>query len=226
MRGTWCRKCIEGSGRRILDRIESIDDITAAREVGKWVESLITVAEVQSSCLHLNLLTFFQIEYTLLSDLSPMANPQALASAYATLLNPLLTLFSTTLTSLIAVIKRSLHKYTFLALASYERLLQMQARFDNVLSLRSSGSSKESNEYKETLTALRGVCLRSFPEFLADIKMAALGRNGPGEINTSLADFTIAVSCIARFFANAHALNRLYATWNGCLRYRPQLEPL
>lgn len=120
-----------------------------------------------------------------------MTNPNSIASSYATLLNPLLVLFSTTLTSLIALVKRSLHKYTFLALSSYESLLSMQTRWDDVLSLR--GSTKETNEFKEGTQPLRAVCLRSFPEFLADLKMASMGKNGV-ELSPGLADFTVSVS--------------------------------
>jgi exocyst complex protein 7 len=38
---------------------------------------------------------------------------------------------------------------------------------------------------------LRGVCLRSFPEFLADLKLAGLGKGG--EVGTGCADFTMTV---------------------------------
>ena len=42
---------------------------------------------------------------------------------------------------------------------------------------------------REGLHALRAVCLRSFPEFLADIKLGAVPRS-PGEIGTGIADIT------------------------------------
>ena len=54
------------------------------------------------------------------------------------------------------------------------------------------------------LHALRGVCLRSFPEFLADLKLAGMGKGG--EIGTGCADFTITVrppqsyKCYPHFF--------------------------
>ena len=55
---------------------------------------------------------------------------------------------------------------------------------------------RESNELKEGLNSLKGVCLRSFPEFLADIKMAGLPKSGPPtlDIGTGIADFTLTVS--------------------------------
>ena len=55
---------------------------------------------------------------------------------------------------------------------------------------------RESNKLKEGLNSLKGVCLRSFPEFLADIKMAGLPKIGPPmlDIGTGIADFTLTVS--------------------------------
>jgi exocyst complex protein 7 len=118
-----------------------------------------------------------------------------IASAYSTLLNPLLTLFSNTLTSVISLIKRSLHKYTFLALSSFASLSFLQPRWDNLLSRRLGSVSETrreaNNELKDGLHALRAVCLRSFPEFLADVKLAAMGKGG--ELNTGLADVTTSV---------------------------------
>lgn len=49
------------------------------------------------------------------------------------------------------------------------------------------------NTLKEGLHSLRAVCLRSFPEFLADIKMAGIP-GGPGsELSSDVADITIRV---------------------------------
>lgn len=171
MRGAWCVKCLEGQGKRVLDRAETIDPVLAGDEFGKWVGALLNVSER---------------EYSLLLDLSPLTAQSATSSAYSALLNPILVLFSKTLTSLIAFIKRSLHKYTFLALSFYEHLFLMQERWDDVLSLR--GSTKESNEFKEGLQTLRSLCMRSFPEFLVDLKVAALPKANV-ELPTGLAEF-------------------------------------
>lgn len=111
------------------------------------------------------------------------------------LLTPLTTLFNTTLSSLSTLIKRSLHKYTFHALACYSALSAFQVRWDDLITRR---AERKENELKEGLHALRGVCLRSFPEFLADLKLAGLGKGG--EIGTGCADFTITVR---RFFCLA-----------------------
>ena len=55
---------------------------------------------------------------------------------------------------------------------------------------------RESNELKEGLNSLKGVCLRSFSEYLADIKMAGSPKNGPPmlDIGTRIAGFTLTVS--------------------------------
>lgn len=126
----------------------------------------------------------------MLIELAPLPN-QALGPTYNTLLTPLLTLFSNTISSLISLIKRSLHKYTFLALSSYESLSSLQPRWGELLQRRGMDARREKNELKDGLQALRGVCLRSFPEFLADIKLAAMGKGG--DISTGLADFTLKV---------------------------------
>ena len=63
-----------------------------------------------------------------------------------------------------------------------------QDRWDDLITRR---AERKENELKEGLHALRGVCLRSFPEFMADLKLAGLGRGG--EIGTGCADFTITV---------------------------------
>ncbi|KAJ7653129.1 Cullin repeat-like-containing domain protein [Mycena polygramma] len=176
MRGTWSRKCLEGQGKRVIDRADTVDSIVAGKDFGRWVESLLSVADE---------------EYKHIRELSPLSSPNVVASSYNALLNPILSLFSTTLTSLIAFIKRSLHKYAFLALASYEALLALQPRWDTLLARRGSENAK-ANELKDGLGTLRGVCLRSFPEFLADIKMASLAKSTPGlETSTGVADFVV-----------------------------------
>ena len=129
-------------------------------------------------------------EYDLLVQLAPLPGPSHLPSTYAVLLIPLTTLFNTTLSSLSTLIKRSLHKYTFHALASYSSLSTHHDRWDELITRR---AERKENELKEDLHALRGVCLRSFPEFLADLKLAGLGRGG-GEIGTGCAEITISVT--------------------------------
>lgn len=202
----------------MIDRADTIDTISAGKEFGKWAELLLNVAEVWTwsfpVCQFLNP---FKDEYVLLMDLTPLASPQLVASSYATLLNPILVLFSNTLTSLIGLIKRSLHKYTFLALSSYESLLSLQPRWDSLLSRRGSETRKENNELKDGLHALRAVCLRSFPEFLADLKMGSLGKGG--ELSPGLADFTLSVCLMFCFIScTDRGTSRRSNIWNGCLK--------
>ncbi|KAJ7054683.1 Cullin repeat-like-containing domain protein [Mycena amicta] len=178
MRGNWARKCLETQGKRVIDRADTVDAVTAGKDFGRWVESLLAVADE---------------EYKSIKELSPLSSPNVVASAYNSLLNPILALFSNTLTSLVGFIKRSLHKYSFLALASYETLLELQPRWDTLLARRGSENAK-ANELKDGLNTLRSVCLRSFPEFLADIKMASMAKGaGPlaGDSSTSVADFVV-----------------------------------
>ncbi|KAF7321126.1 hypothetical protein HMN09_00200600 [Mycena chlorophos] len=174
MRGNWARKCLETQGKRVIDRADNVDAVTAGKDFGRWVESLLSVADE---------------EYKYIKELSPLSSPNVVASAYNSLLNPILALFSNTLTSLVGLIKRSLHKYSFLALASYETLLALQPRWDTLLTRRGSENAK-ANELKDGLSTLRSVCLRSFPEFLADVKMASLAKGGSGgDGSTTIADF-------------------------------------
>ncbi|KAL0957917.1 hypothetical protein HGRIS_000098 [Hohenbuehelia grisea] len=174
MRGNWSKKCLDTQGKRVLDRASTLDPITAGKEFGKWVDSLLNIAE---------------LEYIYLRDFSPLAGQPVVASSYNTLLNPILALFKANLAHLSTLIKGSLQKYSFLALSAYESLLSLQPRWDTLLSRREADSRKGSNELKDGLQVIRSVCLRSFPEFLADLKMASVGRDA--DSNTKVADFTL-----------------------------------
>lgn len=129
-----------------------------------------------------------QDEYKLLLELAPLNAASTIGSTYATLINPLTTLFTSTLGSLGSLIKRNLNKNTFLALSAYSALTVLQPRWSDVMSRR---AERKDNELKEGLHSIRASCLRSFPEILADIRMAGLGKGG--EVGTGLAEFTISV---------------------------------
>ena len=47
MRGNWGRKCLDVYARRVLERAETMDGVNAGREVGKWTQNLLDVAEVR-----------------------------------------------------------------------------------------------------------------------------------------------------------------------------------
>jgi exocyst complex protein 7 len=49
MRGNWGVKCLEGQGKRLVKRADTIDPIMTGTEFGQWVETLLAVAEVRSS---------------------------------------------------------------------------------------------------------------------------------------------------------------------------------
>lgn len=53
-------------------------------------------------------------------------------------------------------------------------------------------AGRRENELKDALSSLRSVCLRSFPELIANIKAGAMGKGG--ELSTNVVDFTISVS--------------------------------
>lgn len=133
----------------------------------------------------------YQEEYKLLKELSPLSSPQVIASAYGTLMAPLLKLFNTVLTQLLTLLKKSLSKYNFLALSAYDGLLSLQPHWNDLLSRRGADHAEDKNELKEGLHALRALCLRSFPEFLADLKLGAMARGS--DTGTKLMDFTISV---------------------------------
>lgn len=53
-------------------------------------------------------------------------------------------------------------------------------------------AGRRENELKDSLSSLRSVCLRSFPELIANIKAAAMGKGG--ELSTDVVDFVTSVS--------------------------------
>lgn len=60
---------------------------------------------------------------------------------------------------------------------------------------------RDTNELRDGLNSVRSMCLRTFPECLADLKLAGTG-TGPGrggELGVSLADFTVSVSILNLF---------------------------
>jgi exocyst complex protein 7 len=90
-------------------------------------------------------------------------------ATYATLMAPINSMFTTTLTLLLNLIKTNLNKHGFMALAAYEDLQNVQPAWNEV----QMRTGKKDSGLKETLTSLRGICLRSFPEFLLDVRGAA-----------------------------------------------------
>ena len=122
-----------------------------------------------------------------MGELTIFQSPSQNAATFANLINPLVILFTNTLNSLNTLIKRNLGRHSFLALSVYDSLSRQQSRWDDVMRER---AGRKENELKDMLHSLRAVCLRSFPEFLADLKSVA---SRPGDVGTSIADFVISV---------------------------------
>lgn len=197
MRGNWNKKALEVYGKRVIDRAETIDSMVAGQEFGNWVDNLIVVGEVCYSLklwIALSSLMYAQSEYDLLMSLAPLPTAGNIASTFTVLLDPLIATFASTLNSLSTLIKKSLHKHNFLALAAYTALASLQPRWDSLLALRQQrDGTKDLDEMKEGLNSLRGVCLRSFPEVLVDIKMGAVPSR-TGELGSGPPEFMITVS--------------------------------
>jgi exocyst complex protein 7 len=51
MRGVWAKKCLEMQGKRVVDRADTIDGVAAGKEFGRWVELVLSVADVCLFCL-------------------------------------------------------------------------------------------------------------------------------------------------------------------------------
>jgi exocyst complex protein 7 len=46
MRGNWSVKCLEGQGKRLVARAESVDPLTTGTEFRDWVEIILGTAQV------------------------------------------------------------------------------------------------------------------------------------------------------------------------------------
>ncbi|KZV87009.1 hypothetical protein EXIGLDRAFT_680369 [Exidia glandulosa HHB12029] len=166
MRGAWVRKCLEVPARRVVERAETVPGPQGGAEFAAWVEGLLSSVKE---------------EHTLLVQLAPI--PSSTPQTFASLLTPIVTLFANTLGGLSTLIKRALQKHTFLALSTYGALVGCQARWDDVM----RKAARKENELKDGLQTLRSTMLRSFPEFLVDIKSAAMQ---PGDVGTGVATIT------------------------------------
>ena len=47
MRGNWGKKCLEAQGKRIIDRVDTVDAVVTGRDFGVWVDTLLNVVEVR-----------------------------------------------------------------------------------------------------------------------------------------------------------------------------------
>ena len=152
-----------------------------------------------------------------MKELSPLSGAQVLASAYGTLLAPILKLFHSVITQFLTLIKKALYKYNFVALSAYDGLLSLQPHWNDLLSRRGSDHAEDKNEFKDGLLALRALCLRSFPEFLADLKMGATARGS--DTSTKLMNFTVSVSISGFLFLRGFFCRYLFFFISDCQIY-------
>lgn len=187
------------------------------------------------SILYLNAHPSIQNEHALLTELAIL--PAQLQATYCTYLTPLLSLVSSSLTQLTTRVKRALQQHAFLALAAYARLSSpnVQQQWDDIISRRSGkfGAGRDQtgvqgkkadlnvNALKEGLHSLRAVCLRSFPEFLADIKLAAIPKGGAVDVGTGVVEICETVGsefelkCILNVNASVRLGREIYAIGAG-----------
>ena len=86
---------------------------------------------------------------------------------------------------------------------------------------------RDTNELRDGLNSVRIMCLRTFPEFLADLKLTATGPGKGGELGVSLADFTVSVSVLSFFLGSRLtplASIRPYGIWIEFRKCRKQLD--
>ncbi|KAH7105240.1 Cullin repeat-like-containing domain protein [Auriculariales sp. MPI-PUGE-AT-0066] len=169
-RGKWITRCLEVPARRVIDRSETIPGPVAGGELGQWVRAM---------------LLSLQLEYDIISQLAPL--PNSVPQTFASLLNPVVVLFSNTVNNLVTTIKRALQKHTFLALSAYGELASCQGQWDNIM----RGAARKENELKDALQTLRSTMLRSFPEFLVDIKTSAMDAGDVGSGTAPITTTTI-----------------------------------
>lgn len=206
-------------GRRAVDWTEKGKSVGGGGgEFVAWVEKVLDLTEVCERLLVWTKVVFdhsFQAEHQLLSTLAILPGGLHFPATYATLIAPLNSLFTSYHSQLLNTIKQSLHKHTFLALSTYSALSspQISSRWDDIMQRRAGRSaggtgggveSRNQNALRECLHALRGVCLRSFPEFLADVKLAAMSTtvtagltpSAIGSVQTGVVDITQTVRVV------------------------------
>ena len=58
MRGNWSVKCLEGQGKRLVARAESVDPLATGREFREWVELMLGTVEVSFACVYSIYITY------------------------------------------------------------------------------------------------------------------------------------------------------------------------
>lgn len=137
----------------------------------------------------------FKAEYKTLIQCALLPGRDLIKDAFETMSRPLVSAFSSSLSTLSSLVKRNLQSNIFMALAVYSSLSEVQEQYTEIL-LRRTG--RKDNDLSTGIHALRGLCIRSFPELLLEIKTPAMSpptaTPGRGEIGTGIADVTVMVS--------------------------------
>ncbi|KAG8886158.1 hypothetical protein FRB97_007196 [Tulasnella sp. 331] len=178
MRGNWAKRCMEPGSRRVLGQLETQNDgggLPVGQDAGQWVEAMLALAEAENETL---------LQLALLPGMTTL-----IQQSFGSLCAPLFSMFSLTISAIQAAVKKSLLTHVWLALQLWASLTALQPVWDEVMRKR---TGRKENELSEIVHAVRGVCLRSFPEFIMEIKLAASPAPSARqvELGTGTADVT------------------------------------
>ncbi|QRW05322.1 exocyst complex protein exo70 [Ceratobasidium sp. AG-Ba] len=200
MRSQWCKKSVDSGIRRVLAAADTgTDRIAVGHEFGTWVSGMLLLADA---------------EYKTLQRCAILTGRDTIKESFEVITRPLVTAFTASLSNLSSLVKRNLQNNIFMALAIYSSLTQVQDQYSDIL-LRRAG--RKDNDLSTGIHALRGVCIRSFPELLLEIKTPAMSpptaTPGRGEIGTGIADVTVStVEYLEQIPAVADAMSSMLIT--------------
>ncbi|ORY27086.1 Cullin repeat-like-containing domain protein [Naematelia encephala] len=167
MRGEWIKRSLSG----MMTRVEEVDEggIWEGDRGREKVKGLIGLCEVVIVVAEVSM-----AETLLITTLFPQDPPPTLLQQ--TLLAPI-GLVTSVLQPTLNTIKRRLSSHVFVALDLYQSLIRTSQNWETsltkCLSMTHSSSSPELlNIFSGPISTLRGLCLRSFPELLVDIRSA------------------------------------------------------
>ncbi|KAG9085523.1 hypothetical protein FS749_004353, partial [Ceratobasidium sp. UAMH 11750] len=200
MRSQWCKKSVDGGIRRVLAAADTgTDRIAIGQEFGTWVNGMLLLADA---------------EHKALQRCAILTGRDSIKECFEVITRPLVTSFTSSLSNLSSIVKRNLQNNIFMALAIYSSLSEAQDQYTDII-LRRTG--RKDNDLSTGIHALRGVCIRSFPELLLEIKTPAMSpptaTPGRGEIGTGIADVTVlAVEYLEQIPAVADAMSSMLMT--------------
>ncbi|KAG8795134.1 hypothetical protein FRC12_017636 [Ceratobasidium sp. 428] len=200
MRSQWCKKSVDSGIRRVLAAADTgTDRVAIGQEFGTWVNGMLLLADA---------------EYKALQRCAILTGRDSLKESFEVITRPLVTAFTSSLSNLSALVKRNLQNNIFMALSIYASLSEAQEQYTDII-IRRAG--RKDNDLSTGIHALRGVCIRSFPELLLEIKTPAMSPPTPtpgrGEIGTGIADVTVlAVDYLEQIPAVADAMSSMLIT--------------